>query len=465
MGKARAQVDELVSRGADEISTSRLGRAARLGKVALGTGRRWAGREAMRALGRGEDGGHFGLGADLYQGLSEMRGLAMKAGQMLSYLDGLLPPEAQQVLTLLQRDAPPMPLAKLEPVLVEDLGAPIQQLFADFDERPLAAASIGQVHRATLPDGTQVAVKIQYPGIEEAMAVDLSNARLMGLLKGALFFRTNTRAILDELETRFLEECDYRREAEHQRRFAARFAGHPTIVIPEVHASHSGRRVLTTTFHRGLGFYEWLDRSPPAAERRRVAAALYRFYLGSFYLDGVFNCDPHPGNYIFQEDGRVVFLDHGAVRTFEPERRRAWVEMCRAVCADDEARIDRAARTVGFIPAGVDYDRAALRDLLRYLYQAHLEDHEFDFSRMRPAETFRQMFSENPNLFRMDMPADAVFLNRITFGLVSILGALDVTLNCHRIVRSYFEGQDPDWPGPDAGSAEPWSTVEGAPEG
>lgn len=445
-GKARTQVGDLLSRGAEEISTSRLGRAARMGKVALGSGGRLVRREAKRALGRDDSEDMEALGADLFQSLSEMRGVAMKLGQMLSYLDGVLPPEAQRVLTLLQRDAPPLPLSALESVLTEDLGAPIERLFTSFDERPLAAASIGQVHRATLPDGTPVAVKIQYPGIAEAMAVDLSNARILGLFQRALFFRTNTKAIFAELEARFLEECDYRREAEHQRRFALRFAGHPSIVIPEVHLSHSGRRVLTTTFEEGLGFYEWLDQAPSEAARRQAATTLYRFYLGSFYLDGIFNCDPHPGNYIFREDGKIVFLDHGSVRVFEPERRQAWIEMCLATCSDDQERMHRASQAVGFVPPNVSYDREALRALLRYLYQAHLEDHEFDFSRMSPADTFRQMFTENPNLFRMDMPADAVFLNRITFGLVSILSEVGVTLNCHRRVSRYFEGEDPDWP-------------------
>lgn len=403
---------------------------------------------AKRALGREDPADATALGIELLESLGEMRGVAMKLGQMLSYLGGVLPPEAQELLTLLQRDAPPMPWAVLREVVREDLGADPEVLFAVIDETPLAAASIGQVHRARLHDGSEVVIKVQYPGIAEAMEIDLSNARIFGLFQRVFFFRTNATAIFAELESRFLEECDYRREAEHQLRFRRRFEGHPTIVIPEVHLALSGRRVLTSTFHGGLGFYEWLDTDPDTETRHRVAATLYRFYLGSFYLDGVFNCDPHPGNYVFTPDGKVVFLDHGSVRTFEPDRRQAWIQMCRAVCADEPGGLHRAASEVGFVPPGVEYDRAALRTLLRYLYQAHLEDHDFDFARMAPMDTFRQMFTENPNLFKMDMPADAVFLNRITFGLVSILAEVGVKLNCHRLVKEYFEGRDPHWGAP-----------------
>jgi predicted unusual protein kinase regulating ubiquinone biosynthesis (AarF/ABC1/UbiB family) len=297
-----------------------------------------------------------------------------------------------------------------------------------------------------LKDGTPVAVKVQYPGIEKAMRADLKNGKVAGLLNRALFVHTDVKAIVDELEERLLDECDYRKEADYQAVFAARFASHAHVVVPRVHREVSSQRVLVTTLERGRTFYEWLQAAPDAAARDRATRTFYRFYLGSFYLDGLFNCDPHPGNYLFRDDGRIVFLDYGCCRRFPDERRRAWISMAQAVRRDDPAEMDRAGRVVGFIPPGVDYDRPAFRALMRYLYEPYLVDEAYDFALHRPAKTFRSMFTDNPNLFRMNMPADAVFLNRITFGLVSLLAEIGSPLNTYRIADAYFARRDPDWP-------------------
>jgi predicted unusual protein kinase regulating ubiquinone biosynthesis (AarF/ABC1/UbiB family) len=245
---------------------------------------------------------------------------------------------------------------------------------------------------------------------------------------------------------RLLDECDYRKEAAYQHAFGERLAGHPTIVVPKVHDDVSTSRVLVTTLEQGRSFYEWLGSSPDAAARDRVTRTFYRFYLGSFYLDGLFNCDPHPGNYLFRDDGKVVFLDYGCCRRFPEERRLAWIAMAKSVRGDNAEEMDRAGRAIGFIPPGVDYDRAAFRTLMRHIYEPYLIDEAYDFALHRPGKTFRTMFVENPNLFRMNMPADAVFLNRITFGLVSLMTEIGSRLNCYRQADFYFAQHDPDWP-------------------
>ncbi|MEO1337700.1 MAG: AarF/UbiB family protein, partial [Myxococcota bacterium] len=253
-------------------------------------------------------------------------------------------------------------------------------------------------------------------------------------------------ALMKELETRFLDECDYRKEADYQTAYGERFAGHPYIVVPEVHRGWSTQRVLTTTYYEGKSFHEWLKSEPSEDDRQRVTQLFYRFYLGSLYLDGLFNCDPHPGNYLFLDDGRVVFLDYGCCRRFTQERLEQWIAMNKAVCDDDPARLHEVAVDVGFFAPGAKYDREAFRTLMRYLYQPYLKDEPFDFSgEHRPETTFRAMFSQNPNLFKLNMPADAVFLNRIEFGLVSMLAKIGGKLNCHQYATSYFQGIDPDW--------------------
>ena len=444
------EVERILDRSVDKLSEGRLGRAFKMGKLAASGGTKLALSKAKGLLG-GEAGmsksDGVQLALEMVETFAELRGVAMKVGQMLSYVDDTLPPEARRVPSLLQRDAPPMPYDVVKKRLEEELGKPVSEAFLELDEVPLAAASIGQVHRARLPDGQEVAVKVQYPGIDKAMGADLKNGKILSIFQKALFFRTDAAGILEELEQRLLDECNYLKEADYQDTFRQRFAGHPRIVVPEVHRAYCTRHVLTTTLYRGMNFYDWLARSPSAAEREVACRTFYRFYLGSFYIDGLFNCDPHPGNYIFLEDGRVVFLDYGCSRPFTQERREAWIACARAVRGDVPAELEQAGRRVGFLPPQVsEFDRPAFRALMRHLYAPYVEDVAYDFSRHKPQETFRQMFTENPNLFKLDMPADAVFLNRITFGLVSLLTEIGSPLNCYRLADQYFSRNDPDWP-------------------
>lgn len=449
-GTLRNEIEKTLDRSVEKIATGRVGRAFKLGKIAMNGGARLAlGRAKQLFGGEGpalskDDG--LALAKQMLETFSELRGVTMKLGQMLSYVDDSLPPEARKILALLQRDAPALPIETVRQVLTEELGRDPSTVFATFEERPLAAASIGQVHRATLLDGTAVAVKVQYPGIEQAMRSDLKNAKVGNLLQRALFVHTDIPAIMDELEQRLLDECDYTKEASYQEAFAERFRGHPGIVVPHVHREVSTKRVLVTTLQKGRTFYEWLASNPSQAERERVSRLFYRFYLGSFYIDGYFNCDPHPGNYLFTDDGKVVFLDYGCCRRFPEERRLAWVEMAQVVRGDQPAELNRIGLKLGFLIDGVEYDRTAFRSLMRYLYEPYLEDAAYDFTRHKPMKTFRAMFTENANVFKLNMPSDAVFLNRITFGLVSLLTEIGAPLNCYRLADQYFARVDPDWP-------------------
>lgn len=448
-GRAQRAIDRAMNTTVERLGTGRIGRAAKLSRLALSGGRRALIDRARSALGaESQEGSGRGLAlaSEMLETFSELRGVSMKLGQMLSYLDDALPPEARRVLAVLQRDVAPMPWTAVREVFVESLGRAPEDVFASIDETPLAAASIGQVHRATLADGRPVAVKIQYPGMAEAMRSDLKNARVFGLVQRMLAFSTDTQAIMAELEQRFLDECDYRKEADYQRAYARRFAGHPVVVVPEVHDELVSEKVLVTDFHEGLGFYEWLEREPSEEVKQQAVRTFYRFYLGSFYMDGLFNCDPHPGNYLFREDGKIVFLDYGCCRRYTAERIDAWVELCKVVCQDDGLGLERAATDLGFIRGPGTYEPEAFRDLMRYLYLPYLTDEPFAFADHRPQDTFRQMFVDNANLFKLNMPADAVFLNRIGFGLVSLMAEMGGVLNVRHYVDSYFRGEDPDWP-------------------
>jgi predicted unusual protein kinase regulating ubiquinone biosynthesis (AarF/ABC1/UbiB family) len=466
--RAARAIESVLEHGSEKLTTGRISRAFSVSKLAVSTGSRFLYTRAKDALAGGDEDEKkvmrgMDIAADMLKTFSELRGVAMKVGQMLSYVDDALPPEARKVLALLQRDVPPMPWSDARAQVIAELGRPPEEIFRSIEEAPLAAASIGQVHRAVLKNGTPVAVKVQYPGIDRAMAGDLQSARIASIFQRMFFFRTDTTAIMQELEERFMDECDYRKEADYQEAYRQRLDGHRWIIVPEVHREYSGQRVLTTTLMEGMTFYEWLALNPSTAEREHATRLFYRFYIGSFYLDGLFNCDPHPGNYLFQADGKIVFLDYGCSRRFPDHRRRLWIAFCQAVSRDLEPEIQRLAIELGFFKDGHDYDREAFRELMRYLYQPYLYDEPFDFKLHRPESTFKRMFTENPNLFKLNMPADAVFLNRIGFGLVSLMSEIGSSLNCRRQADAYFAGVDPDWPDDPRRAGAPLGMTEARP--
>ncbi|BBZ09992.1 ABC1 kinase family protein [Mycobacterium branderi] len=271
--------------------------------------------------------------------LGHSKGVLMKAGQMLSMVDasaigngGFSP--YQKALARLQADAPSMDPTLAKEVLHADLGRPAEQVFAEFSDEPMAAASIGQVHRAVLYDGRDVAVKIQYPGAAEAIHDDLANTELL-----ATFFRfgasasgtamaANPRQMTREIAARISEEIDYRHEAANISAFSELYRDHPFIRVPDVIAEASGDRVLTMTYLDGI---DWAAAQQADQELKNTwAEVILRFAYGSYRHGNMFNADPHPGNYCFGPDGSVGFVDFGCVKLLPERVRRSFVAMVRA---------------------------------------------------------------------------------------------------------------------------------------
>jgi predicted unusual protein kinase regulating ubiquinone biosynthesis (AarF/ABC1/UbiB family) len=364
--------------------------------------------------------------ARLVESLGELKGVAMKVGQILSYVDGSLAPEARQLLAVLQLHSQPTPFAHIEQTIRADLGARAQALLERLEREPVAAASIGQVHRAVLEDGTTAAVKVRHPGIESAIRADFKAAAIGKVMARAFAPGVDTAELIEEARARFLEECDYALEARRQARFVELFAGHEAIAIPAVHLDWCGPRVLTTSWHEGSGLEAFLLSQPPSGARERAARALYEFYVGTLYRHGLFNADPHPGNLLFSAEGRVTILDHGCVREFDRDTVITLVRLSRAVRDDDAPRILAALGAIGMPRPTADF--GVTRGLLRGFFAPLLTPGRHAIAADR-AVAMGETVKLKRRLMRMRLPGKLMFLFRIRFGLYAVLARIGAELD------------------------------------
>src|SRR5215208_5010762 len=300
--------------------------------------------------------------------LGQMKGAAMKIGQVASFIDlAGMPPEVsdrfQQKLAELRDSAPKVSFKDMRKVVEQDLGERLGDAFADFEEEPLAAASIGQVYRAELHDGRRVAVKVQYPGVASAVRADLRNLGLLLRAAKRMAPGLDAKTVGAEIRERISEELDYEHEAQAQRAIARAWRGHPFVVVPDVVTSMSRERVLVTEWVDGTGFEQVSKMAQ--SERDRFGEIVFRFFFGSFYRNGHFSGDPHPGNYLLLEDGRVAFLDFGLTKKVPMGHVEAELGVIRAgLEGDAEALYERLA-DLGFYER--DHARVDAARLLQHV--------------------------------------------------------------------------------------------------
>jgi predicted unusual protein kinase regulating ubiquinone biosynthesis (AarF/ABC1/UbiB family) len=377
---------------------------------------------------------------DVARELGNMKGAIMKAGQMLSFIADGLPREAQAALATLQADVPPMAPSLAEQVVTDELGAPPGRLFLDWDPVPVAAASIGQVHKAVLPDGRFVAIKVQYPGVDRAIKGDLDNAETMyGLFASFAMKNLDVKGLVDELRARMADELDYRIEALHQAEFAARYADHPFIRVPGVVPELSSQRVLTTEWVDGM---TWAEFQAAATEesRQRAGEILFRFAQGSIHHHGVFNGDPHPGNYKFHPDGSVTFLDFGLVKRWTPGELESLKPILDAILARDPQGTADAMVAAGFLrpDAGITPER--VWEFCSTPYKPYLDD-EFSFTRRFVSATIATMIDINGEygdvIRALNMPPSYVILDRVVWGVSALLGRLHASNKWRGMLDEY----------------------------
>ncbi|ORA59316.1 ABC1 kinase family protein [Mycobacteroides franklinii] len=387
--------------------------------------------------------------------LGHSKGVLMKAGQIFSTLDtslsGSLTPYAR-ALTRLQTQSPPMDSSLARRVLEDDLNLCLGELFADFDDEPISSASIGQVHRATLHDGRDVVVKIQYPGVAQAIRDDLANTELLAtFLRVALSAtgidsQADLRGIAAEIADRISEELDYRNEAANIRAFGDLYRDHPFIRVPDLVDEASGDQVLTMTFVDGMG---WSEAQGANRELKDTwAEALWRFVYGSFQHSSLYHADPHPGNYRFGLDGSIGVVDFGCVKEFQEFGRYGWTLMGQAMFQDDRRGLRRLAVQYGVLPA----DSKASADAVHHWITSFSPG----LSLAQPVRYTPELMEEflaavnisNPNAGsrHLTIPPEMFMLSRITMGVTSSMTTLGATVNLRAILSDMAGVDEPSTP-------------------
>jgi predicted unusual protein kinase regulating ubiquinone biosynthesis (AarF/ABC1/UbiB family) len=377
------------------------------------------------------------------ESLGRSRGVLMKAGQILSFVslgslvDGESGSVYQAALARLQDDAPPMEPGLAASVVTAELGAPPEQVFAEFAPEPLAAASIGQVHAARTHDGRRVVVKIQYPGVDAAIRADLANTELLAtffqLIRGLVpdLGRTDARALAREVSERIGEEIDYRREAANQTSFAQAYRGHPFLRVPAVLPELSTGRVLTMERSDGM---RWAQAQHAEQEIKDLwGEAIYRFTLGSLRRLGHFNADPHPGNYLFHPDGTVTFLDFGCTKRFTFDQVE-WMRLTVQSAIDGDAdRLLHQYTAGGFVNPADPPEATGLLAWARESLAPVLSPQPFRYTPGFAARLVDLEFSPRGQhsavVQKLTLPGEYLALSRIDLGMTSVLATLGASSN------------------------------------
>jgi predicted unusual protein kinase regulating ubiquinone biosynthesis (AarF/ABC1/UbiB family) len=452
-----------VARGGKEpIPTSRIRRSATVGKLAASQAAKQAGTRAANVV-RSEEGRQAALSKRQVEAaeqivavLGTMKGAAMKLGQVMSFLDvGLVPEEFredfQAKLAELRDAAPKVAFKDMKRVLEQEYGERLEDVFATFDPVPIAAASIGQVYRATLDDGRHVAVKVQYPGVAAAVRADMQNLGMILRLMKRVAPGLDAQAIGDEIRSRIDEELDYELEASNQRTLARIYRGHPFIVVPEVITALSHERVVVSDFVEGRGFEEM--KQLPQAERDHIGEIVFRFYFGCMYRHHQFSGDPHPGNCLLLDERtpeglpKMAFLDFGLfkripreVADFELATQRLGSERRTEELRDHMHRHGWMTDPEHY---PLDKVQAMFDDMTGwYTRDAHLELDPMDATEL--VITMGDPRSRYFGSMRHEtLPPDHLFGRRLEILTFAVMSQLRAHGNWHRIAREWLYGEAP----------------------
>lgn len=412
------------------------------GRTALGLGKRIGGKPAEVVATEIQ----MRTAEQMFKVLGELKGGAMKFGQALSVFEAALPEEMagpyRATLTRLQDAAPPMPAATVHQVLAEQLGPDWRDRFSDFDDDPAAAASIGQVHRATYRDGRQVAVKVQYPGAGKALMGDLNQVARMAKMFGGAIPGMDIKPLVDELRERVAEELDYLRESNSQRAFAAAYEDDPDFVVPHILAA--APMVLISEWVDGTGLSHIIA-DGTQEERDRYATLYQRFLLSGPARAGLLHADPHPGNYRVTADGKLAVLDFGAVAHLPEGLPPAVGNLLRIAMDDDAQGVLEGLRDEGFVKSNIALDPQALLDYLAPLVEPARTE-TFHYSREWIRGQFTRLRDPRREEFtvglKLNLPPSYLLIHRVWLGCIGVLCQLDANVPTRSEIETWVPGFD-----------------------
>ncbi len=377
----------------------------------------------------------------------ELKGLFIKMGQLLSILSNFLPDAFQKPLEELQDKIPPRPFAEVEQRILQELGKRPDELFHNFQEIPLAAASIGQVHRAELPDGTLVVVKVQHHNIEDIASVDMEIIRNLNKLVGWFFEIKGLDYVYSQIRKMIEEELDFHQEAASMQIIATNLQDEAGLVVPQVHLPYSTGRVITSTWHEGVKISNIEQLDAWQVDKQDLVARLLKVYCKMVFSDGFYHADPHPGNILVKSDGTIVLLDFGAVAALGQKLKDGLPQLIEAAIKNDNTRVITTMRNMGFLAEGQEANEMSEKmiNALRNFLQNEVKLNGLDFKNIEVDFFNNSLLDLLQDIGfggisgTVQMPKDFVLLNRTLTLLLGISNSLAPELNPLQVVRPYIK--------------------------
>lgn len=439
--------EKLAGEKGERVTSSKFGRMMKLGSVGAGVAASSLAGKVKSLISTGDEAedalseNYRRNAARMTEVLGQLKGASMKVGQMLSADPEGIPEEFAEGLALLQRSAPPMTWSTVSKQVEDALDRPIEAVFSRFDPDPIGAASIGQVHRARLDTGEEVAVKIQYPGVSDALESDLETLKSMLVWGRPFVEKEKLDRYFAEIREVLIQEADYEQEAQQLLRFRELVADRPDLRVPKAYPEHSRKTVLVMEYVEGQKLDDALEEMPPD-QRDEYLFRFLAVYVWMFHELQEIHADPHPGNFLIDEEDRLVLLDFGCVKAFEAEFPDGMLDILAALWDGDTERILNIYARLGFggenfDPSKIDLD--ALDAYHEIVLAPFLADGAFDFGGWSPTIQAKKFMLANPALLALTPPPDMLLYFRLLSGIKGLLTRFNARLDVVTLARQTAE--------------------------